>query len=239
MGNKLKFLKEYNGYIENIENLNDKEDISMFNEFEKYTKNNNLILLEGLITTHPIDKSIKIIKKRFNNLNIEKQEDGEIYIENINDEIKAYLPLFNNLGYFISLMTLDGEEWTKDYNDDIKPIAIILEPKYDLKIEPIPNILYHTSPIKFKDKISKIGFIPKTGNKLSKHPDRIYLTDNFDIAMYFGLNIKKEENVGFCIYEINGEKLNNLYSDINLKDGGYYTLENISPKNFKLIKTIE
>ena len=47
MGNKLKFLKEYNGYIENIENLNDKEDISMFNEFEKHTKNNNLILLDS------------------------------------------------------------------------------------------------------------------------------------------------------------------------------------------------
>lgn len=239
MGNKLKFLKEYNGYIENIENLNDKEDISMFNEFEKHTKNNNLILLEGLIKTHPIDKSISIINRRFNNLKVEKEEDNEIYIEGEIDELKNYLPLFNNLGYFISLITLDGEEWTKVYNDDTKPIAIILEPKYDLKIEPIPNILYHTSPIKFKDKISKIGFIPKTGNKLSKHPDRIYLTDNFDIAMYFGLNIKKEENVGFCIYEINGKKLNNLYSDINLKDDGYYTLENISPKNFKLIKTIE
>ena len=87
MGNKLKFLFEYNNYINNIYGLNNEDDLKIFNNFNKHSVNNKIILLEGLITTHPIDKSIKIIKKRFNNLNIEKQEDGEIYIENINDEI--------------------------------------------------------------------------------------------------------------------------------------------------------
>lgn len=237
MGNKLKFLKEYNSYIENIENLNNKDDLIIFNDLNKQMKNGSLII-EGLITTHPIDKSINIIKRRFPYLNVEKEDDGEIYIEGEMKELKTYLPLFNNLGYFISKFIIDNT-WIKEFDEDTKPIALFLEPKYDLKIEPIPNILYHVSPITFKDKISKIGFIPKTGNKLSNHPDRIYLTDKLDIALYFGMNIKKEQNIGYCIYEIDGKYLNNLYSDINLKEGGYYTLENISPKYFKLIKIIE
>ena len=53
------------------------------------------------------------------------------------------------------------------------------------------------------------------------------------------ITIKNEENNGFSVYEINGNCINNLYSDVNLRKGGYYTLENIKPECFKLIKEIE
>jgi hypothetical protein len=237
MANIFRFVLEYNNYIKNIED-SDKEEY-IYNEILKRSKYGNLAIAEGLIFTHPIDKSINILKKRFPELTIEIENDGEIYIENQPPQkIEKYLPLITNLGYFISLTTFDGNNWIKEYDYDSCPIAFFLEPKYDLKVS-VPEILYHASPIKFKDKISKIGFIPKTGNKKSNHPDRIYLTDNLNIAISFGENIKTETKKGYCIYKIDGKCIDNLYSDINLRESGFYTLQNIDPIFFELIKEVE
>lgn len=234
MGNIYKFLFEYQEYIKNIENSDN--DKYIYNEILKRTKYGKIPISEGLIFTHPIDKSINILKRRFPELNISQENDCEIFIENqLQKSLEEYLPLITNLGYFISLYTINGGDWLKDYDKETKPIAFYLEPKYDLKVS-IPNILYHVSPIKYKNKISKIGFIPKTGNKKSKHPERIYLTNNLQVSIKFGENIKNETGEGYCIYEINGKCISNLYSDINLRDGGCYTLQNISPNCFKLIK---
>jgi len=232
----MNFLFDYYKYIKNVDSLDTSTDLKVYNMFKKHTKNDSLVIVEGLITTHPIKKSVDIIKRRFPKLSVKVEDEGEIYIEGEMKKLKNYIPLFTNLGYFVSLYTINGQDWIKEYSDNIKPIALYLEPKYDLKIDVIPEKLYHSSPIKFKDKISKIGFIPKTGNKLSNHPDRIYLTDSLDTAINFGYNIIKS---GFCVYEINGSNIKNLYSDINLRNSGYYTQENISPNNFNLIKEIE
>lgn len=243
MGDTLKFLFEYNEYIKNIENSNNDEYI--YNEILKRTKFNRLVIVEGLIKTHPVDKSINILKRKFSELFINKEPDGEIYIENQPPQIlKKYLPLITNLGYSISKLTIDGKEWLKDYNDMTKPIAFILEAKYDYEVDDIPEILYHTSPIRFKDKILKYGLVPRSGNKLSNHPDRIYLTDNVNKSFMFGdyLNNDSVESefykTGYCIYKIDGKSLSKLYSDVNLRDGGFYTTDNISPKNIKLIKEV-
>ena len=237
MGNTFEFILEYRDYISNIEK-GDKDDY-IYDEILKRTKFGKLSILEGLIFTHPIDKSTNILKKRFFELEVEIEDEGGIYIEiKEPNKIGKYLPIITNLGYFISLYTLDGSNWLKDYNNDTEMIAFYLEPKYDLKVD-VPHVLYHVSPIKFKDKISKIGFIPKTGNKISKHPERIYLTDDLKTAISFGDNIKSETNSGYCIYKISGDCIENLYSDINLRSGGFYTLQNISPDNFELIKEIK
>lgn len=239
MGNKLTFLIDYKQYMTNIDTLSNSDDISMYEIFRQHSKNGHLVLTEGLIKTFPLEKSVNIIKKRFPNLIVEIDSDNEIYIEGEMEKISNYIPLFNNLGYFISTYTIDGINWIKEYDNDTIPSIICLEPKYDISINKIPNILYHASPSKFKDKILKIGFIPKTGNKLSKHPDRIYLTDNLKTALFFGENIKSQQNSPYCIWKINGNCISNLYSDINLRDGGYYTLGNISPSCFELVKEFE
>lgn len=231
MGNKLKFLFEYNYYINNLNNLTNIDDKKIY---EKSLKN---ILIDGLIKTYPLEKSINIIKKRFSELVVKKETDGEILITGRFDKLEKYLPLITNLGYFISCLITNGENWIKNYNNETIPLALLLEPKYDIEINPIPKIMYHMSPVKIQNKISKIGFIPKTGNKLSNHPDRIYLIDNLDIAYMFGENIKKETNQDYNIYKINMSKLKiNLYCDINLKNGGFYTTCNIPPSFFEKIK---
>lgn len=239
MGNTFKFILEYREYIDNIENS--EKDNYIYNEILKRTKFGRLAIVEGLIHTHPIEKSVNILRGRFPELIIEIEEDGEIYIENQPPEkLGKYLPIITNLGYFISKLTVDGQEWIKEYNIDIKPIAIILEAKYDYEVD-IPETLYHTSPIRFKDKIVKLGLTPKTGNKLSNHPERIYLTDDLNKAIDFGNYLREEEDSewyknGYCVYSIKGIGVSKLYSDINLRQGGFYTINNIKSESIKLIK---
>jgi hypothetical protein len=241
MANTLKFLLEYKEYINNIEESS--KDDYIYNEIQKRTKFGKLALVEGLIYTHPIDKSTNILKKKFPEFIIEIEEDGEIYIENQPPQkLQKYLPIITNLGYFISKLTINGKEWIKEYNEETKPIAFILEAKYDHQVQ-IPDILYHASPIRFKDKIIKTGLTPKTGNKLSNHPDRIYLTDDLEKAINFGNYLIEQENNdwyknGFSIYSVKGSGISKLYSDINLREGGYYTLNNIKKENINLIKEI-
>lgn len=129
MGDTFKFILEYKKYIDNIENS--EEDNYIYNEILKRTKFGRLVIVEGLIHTHPIEKSVNIIKRRFPELIIEVGSDGEIYIENqYPQKLEKYLPIITNLGYFISLITFDGQEWIKEYNSDTKAIAFILENNY-------------------------------------------------------------------------------------------------------------
>lgn len=239
MANTFKFILEYKEYIDNIEN-SEKDDY-IYNEILKRTKFGRLAIVEGLIHTYPIDKSVNILKRRFPELTIEVEVDGEIYIENQPPKkLEKYIPIITNLGYFISKLTIDGQEWIKDFNNNTKPIAFVLESKYDYQVE-IPETLYHASPIRFKDKIVKSGLTPKTGNKLSNHPERIYLTDDFNKSIDFGNYLREEEDSewyknGYCVYSVRGSGISKLYSDINFRKGGFYTLNNIKSENIKLIK---
>jgi len=139
----MQFLLDYYLYFENIESNSYVDDLNLSNKFKKQSKNNKLIMKEGLITTHPLNKSIEIINNRFSEILAKADEDGEIYIEGKFNELFKYTPLFNNLGYFISLISLDGKSWIGEYEDDSKPVAIVLEAKYDIKIDKknIPTML--------------------------------------------------------------------------------------------------
>lgn len=242
MGNTLKFLFEYNEYINNIMN-SDKDDY-IYDEIMKRSRNNYLMISEGLIRTHPLDKSVDILKRRFTDQLIEIEEDGEIFIDNQPTlKLDKYIPIVTNLGYFISKLTFDGRTWLKEYDGKSKPIAFILEPKYDYEVE-IPEFLYHTSPLKFKDKILKNGLSPRSGNKLSNHPERIYLMNDLERSIWFGNFLNDEDNnkyykQGYCIYKVKTSDIKKLYSDINLRNGGFYTVDNIYPENIELLREVK
>ena len=186
------FILEYGEYIRNINSLSSDKDIEVYNNFK------NTIIVEGLIKTHPNNTSLDIILKRYPELTGNIEIDGEIYLEGNFRELSNYLPIINNLGYFISTLTLDGKEWSKNYDGSIKPIALFLEPKYDTKIIKYPPILYHSAPLKYKISILHNGLVPKSHSKLSNHPDRIYLTDEYKMAYIFGVNLEEP----FIICEI-------------------------------------
>jgi hypothetical protein len=242
MSNTLTFLFEYENYISNIEN-SDKDDY-IYKEILKRTKFDRLAIIEGLIFTHPNKKSADILKRRFPELTIEIEEDGELYIENHPPQkIINYLPLITNLGYFVSKFTIDGHEWNYILSESDEPLAFYLEPKYDYQVEP-PKTLFHASPARLKHKILKHGLTPKSGNKLSKHPDRIYLTDSINKAIQFGDYLIKVQNNewyenGYCIYSVDTINIHKLFSDVNLRQGGFYTTENIKPMNINLLKEVK
>ena len=241
---KFLFILEYNEYINDIINSKKSKysDEYIYNLFLKNTKNGKLLLKEGLIYSQSIEKTIKILENRFKELNIKTYDDGDISIEGMDYKLSKYLPLINNLGYFISAAFKEDKQL--DLTGNIEEILcdnIFIEPKYDRKIKNIPKKLYHASPLKFKDKILKNGLTPKSGNKLSNHPDRIYLSDSILTCIKFGKYlIDQDENDfyknGYCIYIIDGKGIDNLYSDINLREGGFYTLNNIKKDYISLFK---
>lgn len=109
MGNTFKFIMEYKEYIDNIEKSDN--DKYIYNEILKRTKFGNLSIVEGLIMTHPVDKSVNILKNRFSELVIEVENDGEIFIENQPPQkLEKYIPIITNPGYFISKLTINGQE---------------------------------------------------------------------------------------------------------------------------------
>lgn len=222
----------YYEYMRNIYKTTFQDDIFIYENL------NQQKILEGLILTHPLKKSLDIILKRFPELEGEIQEDGEIVLCGTFGELKNYIPLINNLGYFISMVTYDGKDWTRPFTDNSKPEALFLEPKYDIEINPIPEILYHASLMRFQESILKNGLTPRTENKVTKHPERIYLTDKLHIAVNFGeklFDIKNKDREPYVVFKIDAKKFNiHLYQDINLLAGGYYTIDNIP--NYRITK---
>lgn len=247
---KFLFLLEYNDYINSIINYENSEyaDEYIYEYMNKIQRNGLIPINEGLIYSQPIETTIRILENKFNELKIKKYDDGDISIERLNDKLEKYLPLINNLGYFISSAftsnndSIDISKLKKGELEELTCSNIFIEPKYDHRVE-IPNILYHVSPLKFKDKILKNGLTPKSGSKLSYHPDRIYLSNNLISCVKFGeylINSTKNKYYknGYCIYIIKGNGIDILYSDINMREVGFYTLNNIKKEYISLFKQV-
>jgi hypothetical protein len=237
MGNRVGLILKYNEYIDNITIKNQDDDVEIFNDMLRNTIRGSFAISEGLIKTHPIDKSVDIIKRRFPNVDVSTEDDGEIVVSNLSDKLSVYNILFTNLGYFISLVDIDNK-WNKVVDLDKVVDAVILEPKYDIKVA-VPKSLYHASPLKYKDKILSNGLILKALSKVSLHPDRIYLTDDLMTCKMFASNLPKDKlpfyQDGYCIYSIDTNYIDDLYSDINLRKSGYYVDYNIPPNAIKLV----
>ncbi len=245
---KFIFLLEYNEYIrDNVNNIDSKYSDEYISKYmSSVSRGGRLILKEGLIYSQPQKITIDILKRKFSELDIQIDDDSDISIVGMDHKLSKYVPLINNLGYFISSAFIgsDNISFTEETIGNIKVDEIFIEPKYDYQVDN-PKVLYHTSPLKFKEKILKSGLSPRSGNKLSNHPDRIYLTDSFNKCIRFGeylvMNNHESEYYknGYCIYEISGDSINKLYSDINFREGGFYTLDNISSDKIKLLKEIK
>ena len=237
----------------------------------------NEYLLNETLKTYDIDQTIRMVQDK-----LDLQFINAIVSKDINNSIKIVINdvsynntfslcldvintmMINTFGWFPSKMLMIntvGQPNNKKYDDDflkdnyriIKKVDIMYEAKYDLESN-IPNKLYHLSIQEFENKIFKNGLIPKSGNKLSKHLDRIYVCNNikdcktlindmklnfFNIKYY---NKKNKLNIKWIIYEIN-TKLPNKPKDFKLrlfKDpnyiNGYYLVDNIPPQNIKIIE---
>lgn len=200
------------------------------------------LLNEAEYATFPIDTTINYVS---NALNIpmrmfkkgKKEGIGEwcIMVKAFNeDEVKENITKAMHLcGYYLA----DG----RIYKGDNRFIILRYEPKYideGTRIVRECQFLYHLSPLKYKEKILKNGFVPRCKNGRFNYPDRCYFfMDNMpkntilSWIPIFQKATKNRKNISHCLYTIDVSKINDnvvFYLDPNLK-GGCYTADNISP----------
>jgi hypothetical protein len=101
---KFLFLLEYTDYIKSILNFENPKytDEYIYNSYLRNQKEGKLLLKEGLIYSQPVDTTVEILKRKFSELIFKKYEDVDISIQGMDDKLGKYLPLINNLGYFVS-----------------------------------------------------------------------------------------------------------------------------------------
>lgn len=230
----------------------------------KFIRTYSDFILNETLVTHNIDLTYRNVKTELSlfgyNFSIEKTLNNVIeltlhsfdieYIKTIINHIDSLL--IDRHGWFPSKMilyNLKGMETIRIYDEDylienikkIKEFTIIYESKYDIEINS-PVKLYHLSIKQYESKVLKMGLIPKSKSKLSKHLDRIYLCN--DINHCYSLIPKMKANYMFkskrinsdwIIYEIDNSDLNiTLYKDPNY-EFGYYTINNIKKDKIKII----
>lgn len=127
-------------------------------------------------------------------------------------------------------------ETEKDNGEDGDYIdfgTLYFEPKYSTEIEEknLPNIAYHVTDKKHLPKIKKQGLSPRHKDKLTKHPDRIYLfIDKKNVkGLLDNPNFEIDDPLLLTIDISDFKKDNKFYIDPNLNEGGVYVLQNIHP----------
>jgi len=232
--------------------------------------NENTVMEEGLIVTHPLEKTVQYLNNFYQNYENKlsffkkstKDPERNKFVWMVDNPSKKFIDsivvIINNFGWFpshySSLSTptvtkkFNLDDFMEDSESDNVGTMVFFEPKFDnkeLESGEIPNVVYHISPIQFKKKILEIGLIPKSKEKMTKHPDRIYLAKDKDSAL---LLLKNKNfilgNNLFSLYEIQLENLVKkkkvrVFTDVNFKDFGFYTMGNISPEYIKFVEDIE
>jgi hypothetical protein len=241
------------------------------------------VLYEGLTITSDIYTSRNVIIRKFgftdDQLIIDKNKNIiRLNIKNFNNIIPKcnfteLLQLFNNLGWqpsmiaYTNINDMHGKIIKHKYSEfefnsvfDIKNwksiydiLIIQFNAKFDIEID-VPGKIYHISPMFNRNKILKLGLLPKSKNALMLYENRIYFLLNNDKFKIQALaeklykyipqktkNIFKSRNIpiGFDIYEITTNNIVNQrwFKDPNLPDA-VYCLMNINPMYIKLINTI-
>jgi|ERR1035437_731978 hypothetical protein len=171
------------------------------------------------------------------------------------DNLEGFMKLSNNLGYFISeigykikgkdLMyikyTKESLEEFVDKKQHLDELIVILEAKFDIEVYKIPEKLYHICPQDNLEKILKIGLTPRSGSKISNHPERIYFAFTESNVLQIGEKFKEHEFNkinGYTLLEIDTSKVNQLriFEDPNFKKSGVYALVNVPPDAITVLR---
>lgn len=225
------------------------------------------LIKEGLIRTHNIIENEQTLRLHLDSMDFEYELNVinkfiyEISFFNINkiqqEIINGILPINNLFGYYPSYMWLELPNGMKnnhkfninDISNKYKNIKIRFESKYEdgayMNDVDVPPIMYHLTKQKYNEKIEKNGLYPKSYNRKTKHPERIYMFLNLiqtDILLSILLSILKQTdakngilNEKYMLLEIKLTENNIIHTDPNYLNG-FYTTDNIHPKNIKILK---
>lgn len=220
-------------------------------EIRKFVRSILESIEEGLISTANSDESIKILNTGFGDkIKVVKNSESDtvldVYLFEYDEKIiESLFSTITNLGYFVSMYSIDGFHRKFNENDFLldlikhkylKPIFLKLEPNLDKKDDSLYDDVFHVTHNRFIEKIKKIGLVPKTNSKVSSHPDRVYFVKGIEgaksLAKRFS-NLEYKFPHNYVLLKIKKEAFNNIrvFSDPNLKNKGFYILGNIHPSS--------
>ena len=224
-----------------------------------YRKYINL-LKEGLITSHDITRYKSIITTKLDQLNVKYDMD---VIDRLEFDLTLYNPIEDiidiinhdslTIGYYPSYcwITLNNGmknnfKWSKfKYSSKISILKIKYESKYEegeYKNTVIcPDILYHLTWQDNKISILKKGIYPKSKNRRSDHPSRIYLFDNSENYLPILKFLKISDNMDdiykdYMLIKIDCSKDKLILHTDPRYRMGWFTYDNINPLNIEIIK---
>lgn len=203
------------------------------------------LLNEGLIKSINYKQMEQHLSKLFNNVDL---DGGGINITTSRKEwnkntYEKFQSLLRIGGYLISYYIIDGDDINdipdiKDIFSDYNTMTLHLIKKFDAEEKDIPEYLYHVTEKIYLDKILKNGLIPKTKNKIEKHPERTYVIDSYEGALDFENMLFDMYTKKYTILKIDVKLLNRikLYHDPTffenetengIEYNAYYTYDNI------------
>jgi len=201
-------------------------EVENYPELDFLNDGNNIIL--GFKPTYATEQS-------------SKYSTGTLY----DPKISKVIQLANNLGYFPSVVKYELDNKLEKYTQKYQPstfrdlvvgkqptyLIFSFEAKYDPEVE-LPKYVYHITTTKFVDKIKQIGLTPKTLEKRSAHPERIYvsLSKKDSDFLFRGLKQHFGKNQGVELTIDTSLLKGTFYEDPNFKGQGAYTYQNIPPQ---------
>jgi len=228
-------------------------------------------LPEGLMITHNIDTAVNMVRKWFPKLTVKSAGDKSSFLvsgmenlEDVDSEYDGLIKMTNNLGWFpasmisipnnpelklTTVMTLHRFDpiKSKRWLDNKWLSHLSFEPKYDpqLSQDDIPNVGYHLSTTSKEEKILRLGLAPKSKQKVSSHPERIYLTDTEESSKdLLRSSAFRKNNTEFTLFRIDLKsfsqtRIARFFPDLNYVPHGFYTYENIPPKFVEVTERIK
>ncbi len=239
MNENIKYNYEYTSYKNEMIQLYEEYinryflNTSIFNPYDNYIDSLN----EGLIMSYNYDIFAEYLEKYSGitvlDINYVDNNDADtkmLYFITYEDEYNKYKDklktYINKCGYFISLLNKYTYQGLKLVDIQVEPKFIVevtsgIYDKYDLiydkENDGIKNkcngILYHITLDAKYNKIKDNGLIPKSGNKKSIHPERIYfypsnLIDKPDISLISQAKF---------LYKPNGKYINSVMKYVTKK----------------------
>lgn len=208
------------------------------------------LIYEGLLFSYPpsiVFNKLKAIG--FNDVRYDKNKNifSINFVLDINN-IERYKKLNNFLdnvcGWSHGLTLSNGNvvpDKTGFFNVENGNAFLQYEAKFDIKVDKIPDEIYHLTTEKKLDKILKNGLTPKGSVSLFNYGNRIYFSLKTNGLLEFSKrkSILSQEDT-FIILKINTKQINvgtRFFKDPNFVNG-IYTLENISPNSITPINKV-
>ncbi len=145
------------------------------------------------------------------------------------------LKLISNLGWYIAVVTFDGDQIT--FDGDVKDlynamkhsgeadVMLNVERKFEPKVKAETKVMYHITDKRYLARIKHDGLVPRSKMKLSYHPERVYVADIKGIEQIRSRYCEYVENPVLLRVDVKGI---DLHADPNAPYC-YYTTSNIPP----------